>query len=278
MSRYATFPTQYPLELCASGKRDKARAFLEYCLDLDSDAKNTGTFYAKGWNVSTKTVSYWIRDFKEAIEKYHQYWLEKNTQNANRIYTNSSKPGKQQGNTKVINLPNESTNIVGFEQNEGNVKVTLGKSSINNKQYTSSSEEQNTPKKTHVNDGLFNTRFADLRMSTNKFLGSKEKSYEAYLRVENMFDIRVIAYSYKQYFKTFQNTDEEQTVGLAKFIDNDMHLSYLPKRIKLLANDVELVGVFKDEIFICDDGKNYELTTTRFLEKIEAKEISFVGV
>lgn len=278
MSRYATFPTEYPLELNAQGKRDKARAFLEYCLDLDSDTYNTGTFYAKGWNITRKTACIWVKDFEEAIAKHHQYWLEKNTQNASKIYANSEKRGLQRGYTDVTTNTDETPQNRGIEENDVTTMLQSLPTSINNKQYTSSSEAENPPKKTHVNDGLFNTRFADLRMSTNKFLGNKEKSYEAYLRVKDMFDIKVIAYSYKQYFKTFKNADEEQTIGLAKFIDNDMYLSYLPNKIKLLANGVELTGEFKDEIFICDDGKNYELKSTRFLEKIKAKEISFVGV
>jgi len=77
MSRYATFPTDYPLELNAQGKRDKARAFLEYCLDLDSDIHNTGTFYARGWNVTRKTACIWVKDFEEAITPIYNHMKEK---------------------------------------------------------------------------------------------------------------------------------------------------------------------------------------------------------
>jgi len=278
MSRYATFPTEYPLELCASGKRDKARAYLEYCLDLESNTQNAGSFYANGWGISKKTANIWIHDFKEAIEIHHKFWLEKNTQNANRIFNNSQKTGCRQGAGDVPVKSSTGTSSTEFEKSQCAGNVPARKPSINNKQYTSSSEEEKTPKKTHVTDGLFNARFAELRMSTNKFLGSKEKSYESYLRVSNMFDIRVLAYCYKQYFKSFDDANAEQTVGFAKFLDNDLHLSYLPKRFKLKTADNELVGELKDEVFTSDDGRLFELTNKRFLEKLEAKEIMFEGV
>jgi len=274
MSRYALFPTEYPLELCKDKKRDKARAFLEYCLDLDSSIENSGSFYAQAWKINKRTANRWIEDFRIAIEKHHLYWLEKNTENAHRIYKKTKKSVSHLCPTDVPLDRLESTENTGYNEKQCPTDVPPMPLSINNKQYTSSSE----PQKTHVTDGLFNARFAELRLSTNKFLGSKEKSYEAYLRVADMFDIKVLAHCYKQYFKSFKDTDQEQTVGLAKFIDNDMHLSYLPKRLKLITGGVELVGELKDEVFACDDGKLYELNTQRFLEKLEAKEIIFEGV
>ena len=44
MSTYLTMPKDHVRELQLSGNRAKARAFMEYCLDLDEGIKNSIRF------------------------------------------------------------------------------------------------------------------------------------------------------------------------------------------------------------------------------------------
>lgn len=103
------------------------------------------------------------------------------------------------------------------------------------------------PQQTSVTDGEFQAAYADLRMCAGKYLGAKEQSYESYRQIKEYLNIGIVAYAYKKY-KQELNTDE-RLVGLSKFIDNMMFLSYLPDRVAVRNQGVRLEGVKTGESF-----------------------------
>ena len=65
---YVMMPTEYVEKLQQEGKRDKARAFLEYFIDMHNDSVNSFRFYQQSWGLkSSSTPTVWIKEFKEEI-------------------------------------------------------------------------------------------------------------------------------------------------------------------------------------------------------------------
>lgn len=46
-----------------AGRRDKARAFLEWWGDHNSDSIQAQRFYANEWGISVSTANAWIKEF-----------------------------------------------------------------------------------------------------------------------------------------------------------------------------------------------------------------------
>lgn len=273
MSAYMTMPKEYVMELQNDGKREKARAFMEYCLDLDNGVANSISFYAKSWNLSKTGASKWIKNFKDAIEKHHQYWIEKNTQNFNKVHNNSIKSGVRLVYDECTEKISTSTIDTEFEKTQVYDECTTGVLSINNKQYNNKKSDQNEEISSCELDINFLRYFSELRLSTSKkYLGKKETAYQEYLKVKNIFEIDVIAYAYKKYF----NPDDEKTVGLAKFIKEELYLSYLPEKISVKIQGSFVDGTFKDEVFEAVTGEKYKLNYARYLEKVANKELIFI--
>ena len=277
MSAYMTMPKEYAMQLQNEGKREKARAFMEYCLDLDNGVSNSISFYAKSWNLSKTGAGKWIKNFKDAIEKHHQYWMEKNTQNFNNIHQNSKKSGVRLVYDECTTKTSTDTENTEFQKTEVYDECTIGVLSINNKQYNNNKSTQNQePEQEQLSCHLdinFFRYFSELRLSTSKkYLGKKETAYQEYLKVKEMFDIEVIAYAYKRYF----NPEDKKTVGLAKFIKEELYLSYLPKNISVKIQGSFVDGTFKDEVFEAVTGAKYKLNYARYLEKIAKKELVFL--
>ncbi len=277
MSAYMTMPKEYAIQLQNEDKREKARAFMEYCLDLDNGVSNSISFYAKSWNLSKSNAHKWTKDFKDAIEKHHQYWMEKNTQNFNNIHQNSAKTAERLQNDSRTILSPTTTENTEFGEEVQNDSRTIAELSINNKQYNNNKSTQNQePEQEQLSCHLdinFFRYFSELRLSTSKkYLGKKETAYQEYLKVKEMFDIEVIAYAYKRYF----NPEDKKTVGLAKFIKEELYLSYLPKNISVKIQGSFVDGTFKDEVFEAVTGAKYKLNYARYLEKIAKKELVFL--
>ena len=67
---YMMMPTSYVLKLQQKGKRDKARAFMEYFYDMHDENINSIRFYQNSWGLkSSNTSGLWIKEFKEEMHK-----------------------------------------------------------------------------------------------------------------------------------------------------------------------------------------------------------------
>lgn len=274
MSTYLTMPKEYARELQLSGNRAKARAFMEYCLDLDEGIKNSIRFYAKSWGISVEPAQRWIKEFYAEIEKHHNFWAEKNANNAQRLLKNA----KHLPNTSQTLKSSTTTENTGFCEEVPNTCQTLAKQRVNNK-FTPTHTHVHAEEKSSNTDIEFLREFTELRLRTNKkFLGSKERAYEAYKSIENLFEIKTIARSYKNYYESF-NSKDEQIVGLAKFIDEGLHLSYLPTSVVIETKDgATIAGTFdlEKEAFDAADGRKLKLSVQRFFELLGDKKIKFL--
>jgi hypothetical protein len=131
------------------------------------------------------------------------------------------------------------------------------------------------PSTSFANDGLFNAVYSELRLSgAQKYLGAKQNVYAAYLTVKAFIGIRDLAVAYKRY--TMSVGSGENIVGLATFIENEMYLSFLPKDMTIILDDgQELSGIMGGGMFQTSDGKRFEFTDARFVEKLMAGDIKF---
>lgn len=128
--------------------------------------------------------------------------------------------------------------------------------------------------KSFASDGMFNAVYSELRMSAKKYLGSKENSYAAYLKVKSFISIRDLAVAYKRYLIGIGSG--ENVVGLATFIENDMYLSYLPREMTVrLGDGREVSGVRNGDVFQVEGGEQMRFDDARFVEKLRAGDISF---
>lgn len=105
---YVMMPTGYVEKLQQEGKRDKARAFLEYFLDMHNDSVNSFRFYQQSWGLkSSSTPVVWIKEFKEEISKFFAFWELKN----NSHYSAVSKTIEQKSNTLKDEIEHQNSNI-----------------------------------------------------------------------------------------------------------------------------------------------------------------------
>jgi uncharacterized phage protein (TIGR02220 family) len=68
----------YAEELFADGNYKKAGAYLQYQVDIFKGSKRTFSDYARLWDVSKSTTHKWVKHFKIAVKKHHQFWSEHN--------------------------------------------------------------------------------------------------------------------------------------------------------------------------------------------------------
>lgn len=74
-------PTDYTDTLKRTGHRSKARAFWEYCDDIDNDEHNSTSFYAKSWGLKAKSTAHvWVKEFKYELERFKAFWELTNSQ------------------------------------------------------------------------------------------------------------------------------------------------------------------------------------------------------
>lgn len=262
---YINIPIDYIRELKNSAKRDKARAFMEYFDDMDSNSVNAFSFYAKGWNVSKSTAHDWIKEFKYEIEKFYAHWMIKNShhyssaknlterqQNDNRTNECFKTPIQSAQNeisrTIEERQPNEAFNIYGVD-------------------YT----------RKRVN--FFDAKFEDLFMRAricNKKVGSKEEAYYEYMSNHQHVNHNDIAYAYMVYANDPQINGK--VFNLVNFLKNQVYMSYLMPRIRVFKDGEVFEGWYeKDKNLLTTDSNGYwEVTPERFNELVAKGEISIL--
>lgn len=114
---YFRAPTDYTDKLKREGKRSKARAFWEYCDDVNSDMHNSERFYAESWGVGKGTVGRWLKEFKHQYDLFVAAWELTNSQ--------AKKEAGQLRGSREAKIHSESTNNTEFDENSG---ATVGQS------------------------------------------------------------------------------------------------------------------------------------------------------
>ena len=265
-STYGTYIQKaYIEELKRAGKRKKARCFFEYQADTEYDEKNSFGFYAKSWEVSKSTAHSWIKEFNQKITLFFDNWHFKNA----RQYNYAKNQAERLPNGYKTNLTPESTIITGFAGINETEAEHLQNKDINT---TTTTQSQNQP---DIQDVEYYRLQSELRLCNGKYVGKNEDIYEAYLSIKDLIDIKVLLNAYKKYVNKGL---ENKTVGFKKFIKGAYYLPYLPTTLRVHSENNNFEGVYslKDEILILNDGRRLSFTHSKYIEKLQNREITFL--
>ena len=253
---YLHVPSDYARELKRSGKRAKARAFFEYYDDMDSDEINAISFYAKGWSVSKSTVHAWIKDFKVEIDRYHSFWILKNSAHYNSVKNQTERQ------------PNDNRTIEGFETP---MSTDLQKSNR-------TIEERQPNEVFNINNNTFkklDKNFEDMYLRcrySNKYTGNKESAYLEY-QSHSHITHSDMAYAYMIHSNDPQTNGK--TYNLTNFMKNQAYLNYLNPQIVINKDDTKIVGYYDQSkgTVITDDNVQYTITKEKFATMVASGEI-----
>lgn len=265
--RYMNFPTQYAEELRNKGQRNKARAFWEYCYDIEKGEYNSLRFYGQSWGISKTQAGTWIDDFKIQYDLYHDAWKLLNHYGHSSIKKTTCQSGQQEADSNNADKPNK----IGVYNNTTCQSGQQEADKVLN-QYDSNDSAGNNFQ--WFNHPEFNDLFFVYSQNT-RFAGKKEEAYIQFTRTEMNPSILIL--SAVQYL-------HDPTVGgkhynLANFLKNETYLSYIPKMIKVRHGDEEIIGEY-DRINqrIIENGSNriIVLTPERLVELFKVGALEFI--
>lgn len=280
---YFKMPKDYIEELYNKGKREKAKAFMEYCFDLEKKETNSIRFYQKSWCVkSTKMVFDWIVDFKYEIGKYNNSWALINLQQDN----TALKQDKQKINTLKTDIVLENTTKTGVSKNiETGNKQNINKdyNNINNNNIyvdsekstsiTGAIEGSNKSKKTN---GKYNPNFEYLWHLYDKKSSNKKRAFNIYLKRFKNTNLELIE---KSIIKYKENIDLRYQKDFDGFL-NGLIDTYLPKKAFLIdKNDKKHIGIFYDydNTFIINEKQRLEVDSDKLASLIQTQRFGYLN-
>ena len=256
---YISIPIDYVRELKGRGQRDKARAFMEYFDDVETNDVNSFSFYAKSWNISKTQVQAWVKEFKYEIERYFSYWLIKNSQHYTSVQKSTDR--RPTDNRPIDTL--KSPMVSSVQKNDRPTTDRQPTEALN----------LNNGDNARVNfyDKHFEDLFLRARVS-NKLIGNKQEAYEEYMSKHQHIRHNDMAHAYMTYVHDPINNGK--VYNLANFMKNFVYMSYLNPRLRILKDGEMMEGWYdKDkESFITDSGM-FQLTKQRFTELLTKGEI-----
>lgn len=264
-------PTDYVSELRNKGNRKKSRCFIEYFYDIEVGEHNSYSFYAKSWEVGKGTAYRWIEEFNKALEIFDA------ARELKRIthYKKAIKKDEEELYSKSDGT-NGTIKVERFEQQPEPILSTIQKSggTIGTIEVERSFNIINNNKDDAFLDKEFYRFISEIKMSI-KNVGNIDDIYKAYLKVKDLIDLKTLSQIYRKYSN---ETKDERKVGLAKFLDDLIYLSYCNPYIELENDNYILTGVWdkKREIFITKD-KNYGLSINRYVELNNENKIKVIN-
>lgn len=264
-------PTDYVSELRNKGNRKKSRCFIEYFYDIEVGEHNSYSFYAKSWEVGKGTAYRWIEEFNKALEIFDA------ARELKRIthYKKAIKKDEEELYSKSDGT-NGTIEVERFEQQPEPILSTIQKSggTIGTIEVERSFNIINNNKDDAFLDKEFYRFISEIKMSI-KNVGNIDDIYKAYLKVKDLIDLKTLSQIYRKYSN---ETKDERKVGLAKFLDDLIYLSYCNPYIELENDNYILTGVWdkKREIFITKD-KNYGLSINRYVELNNENKIKVIN-
>lgn len=280
---YMMIPTSYLTKLQSRGKRDKARAFMEYFLDMHNGSVNSIRFYQTSWGLkSSNTSGLWIKEFKDEISKFFIFWELKN----NSHYSNVKNEIAQKSHT----LENEIAQ-------ENNIKTPI--KTIKNKIQSHTLKNQIAQKKHEdFNSNISNNINADSNESADEKFDSKKKSYSANFEILwNRYDKKTSNKGRSQtiYNKKWKTTDikimieaidkYKSSIDLTYLKDFDGFLNglietYIPRRAWVIdSKEQKHLGWFYDSEnkFISDSFVPLKLESSYIADYIANKRFGYIG-
>ncbi len=254
-------PTDYVSELRNSAQRKKSRCFIEYFYDMEVGEHNSYGFYAKSWDVGKATAHRWVKDFNEALE----------------IFDAARELKRQIHYKKAVDNVDVSLCL---ESNGTNGTIITERLEYNQEPIVSSVQETNGTNGTNgveqsfinINNKENETPFLDkdflrfineIKLSI-KNVGNTNLIYKSYSKVQHQLDLKTLSKIYRLYS---QETKESNKVGLSKFLDDYMFLSYVKPVIKINLESEIIEGIYdKEKEILNTNDKNLQLTYDRYSE------------
>lgn len=264
-------PTDYVSELRNQAKRKKSRCFIEYFYDVEVGEHNSYSFYAKSWEVGKGTAYRWVQEFNEALEIFDA------ARELRRKVHYQKAIKKDDGELRPKSNGTNGTNEVErLEHHQEPIISTIQKSSgtIGTSAMERSFNIINNNKEDSFLDKDFSLFINEIKMAI-KNVGNIDDIYKSYLKVKDLIDLKTLSKIYREYSN---ETKSERKVGLSKFLDDLIYLSYCNPYIELDNDGSILNGVWNKnkEIFITKD-KNYGLPISRYSELINENKIKVIN-
>ena len=257
-------PSDYVSELRNKGNRKKSRAFIEYFYDIEVGEHNSYGFYAKSWEVSKSTAHSWVEDFNKALETYdaakelkrithYKKAIENPIKKDDEEYSNfSSRTNRTIKNERIEHL--QKPIVTDLQENSRTNQTTQAEQSFN---------IINNNKDNAFLDKEFYKFISEIKMSI-KNIGNIEDIYQAYKKVKDLIDLKTLSKIYREYSS---ETKSDRKVGLSKFLDDLIYLSYCNPYIELENDGSYIVGTWdKNKGVLISKDKNYGLSIERYSE------------
>ncbi len=270
-------PTDYVSELRNGGKRKKSRCFIEYFYDMEVGEHNSYGFYSKSWEVGKATAFRWIKEFNQALEifdaarelkrKYHyQEATEKQIKTKKNDYAEFC--FKSDGTNGTIEMER-------MEQLQMPIKSSLG---VNDETNGTIGVEQSFIISNNNKDDVFLDsefmRFITEIKRIIKNVGNIEDIYQAYKKVKDVIDLQTLSKIYREYS---QETKSDRKVGLAKFLDDLIFLSYCKLEIIVEYDGDYIRGIWnKDKELFFSQDKTFNLKVEKFGELEKNNRIQII--
>ena len=253
---YISVPIDYVRQLKSSNKRKKARAFMEYFDDVDVGEHNAVRFYARSWDVSVSTSHGWIDDFNREIDKFFNFWQLKNA----RHYSSVKNQSEQKPNTSNTYQADKLKELADLPEHQTNEVFNIN---------TTTSNEIINP-----NLDIPFVRLMNELKTGFKNIGNIEDSYKAYLGVKNIIDSANLIKAYKKYAG---DVAFNKRVGLAKFINQMIYMSYCTPTVKITVDNDTYEGVYdKEHERLLVGDKSLKCTEDRYSELNQSGNIEVV--
>lgn len=268
---YSLMPVDYVEQLKSNGKRKKARAFMEYFCDMECNEDNSYGFYAKSWEVSKSTSYAWIDEFHKECELFINHWELKNKQH----YSYAKNTAERQPNDSRTKEEAIKPNNVEFQESNKTATERVPNKALNTSIVIRGESETNN---NFATDGEFNIHYSELRFIGGKYVGSKEGSYNSYLKVKEYLNIKVLVQAYKNYVKSVDTYKSEKILGFSKFIDNEVYLPYLPKKVRIFHEHGQFEGHYDDGRLKDSAGKFYNIPFVNYVNMLKNHQVKFLEV
>lgn len=279
---YAMVPTGYVEKLQQNGKRDKARAFLEYFLDMHNDSVNSIRFYQKSWGLSsTGSTHKWAKEFKIEISKFFTYWELKNdkyytsVQNQSEQNKNTSNnQSEHQNNTTDTNNTSDLESQVNTSGNQSEQEVNKDTNSNNIYNINADSKESASTKSS--NKKSYSANFEILWNRYDKKTSNKGRSQTIYKKKWKNTDIKILIEAIDEYKS---KTDFTYLKDFDGFL-NGVIDTYIPRRAWVIdSNKKKHLGWFYDirNKFISDTQEKLTIESQKVADYIESSRFGYVA-
>lgn len=253
-------PTDFVSELRNKGKRKQSRCFIEYFYDVEVGEHNSYSFYAKSWEVGKGTAYRWVQEFNQALEifdaareiKRKVHYEKAINKDSGEFYTKSV---GTIGTIEVEQLEHSQEPIISqLQENNGTIGTIEVEPSFN---YINNNKDNG------FLDKEFYRFVSEIKMAI-KNVGNIEDIYKSYINVKDLIDLKTLNKIYREYSA---ETKTERKVGLSRFLNDLIYLSYCKPYIVVDNDGSFITGIYdKDKEILIAEDKNYRLALDRYSE------------